>query len=377
MDKPKVFISHATPDAEFATKLAHDLRGEDINVWLDTTHMTSGNYVAQLNAAMQRDMLILVLTPAAIRSEWVQEEVNTAIARAKQGLMRPPIVVVAKHCPPSEIPAMWSALHYYDATESQYTSAILRVVREINYGGKPVTRPLPPANQTNIPVGANQDGIRLVLEKDQAVDITSLGTVVQLEMRWGVSKAAANAVKDQEFDVDYAIFACHGSITAPEAARITSEHDIVYWPDSNHIFPFGSSPSMAAITRSADERFGGNVLAPDEMGTIDFSKLPADIVRIVLYIHIYKGSTRVMTLGDQRTTQLFKHADVRFRVLSTTGNAQYVDINLGQKYPENWGIVLCEFLKNVSDQWRIKSVLQPIDGDYIDECIRRYQLAAQ
>ena len=373
MDKAKVFISHATPDLIFAERLANDLKAADINVWLDTTHMTSGDFVEQISTALQRDILILVLTPDALESSWVRTEMNTAISRWQQGLMRPPILIMAKPVQANLMPSLWGSLHHHNAMQD-YERALVEVIRVVNYGAKPITRPLG-SHPDDVQQSVTPAPIHIILEKNQNINITQLGSVVQLEMRWGVSKAAIDAVPGQEFDVDYALFVCHGSTATPETACIRSESDIVYWPEAHHTFPFGTSPAAAAITRSADARVGGNVMAPDETGTIDFAALPADIVRIVLYVHIYKGSTRFMTLDGQRTSQLFKHADVRFSVLGTTSQTQVVAINLGQDYPNNWGIVFCEFFKDKTNEWWVKSILQPIDGDYIDACIQGYHLA--
>ncbi|HEY7834499.1 MAG TPA: toll/interleukin-1 receptor domain-containing protein, partial [Ktedonobacterales bacterium] len=86
----RVFVSHATPDSAFAQRLASDLRAFGIDAWLDSSHMGPGDFVARISAALQRDVLVLVLTRAAIASPWVQQEMNAAITRANQKLMLPP-----------------------------------------------------------------------------------------------------------------------------------------------------------------------------------------------------------------------------------------------------------------------------------------------
>ena len=82
MPQPTVFISHAKSDSTFAHKLANDLTEIGVSVWIDTANMEPGSVVEQMNLALQRDLLILVLTPNALHSEWVHREMDAAyIAR--------------------------------------------------------------------------------------------------------------------------------------------------------------------------------------------------------------------------------------------------------------------------------------------------------
>lgn len=131
MAQPRVFISHASPDMSFANRLAEDLRGSGADAWLDSSHMASGDFVARINDALaNRDVVVLVLSPAAIQSSWVSQEFNAAIARTQQGLMRPPIVVMARPCRVADIPPLWTVYHRYDAS-NDYQGALHGVAREL------------------------------------------------------------------------------------------------------------------------------------------------------------------------------------------------------------------------------------------------------
>jgi len=83
-----------------------------------------------------------------------------------------------------------------------------------------------------------------------------------------------------------------------------------------------------------------------------------------------------MEIDGLRTPQLFRHANVRFEAfgLPDENRKPLVAINLGQKYPNNWGIVLCEFQKDTDNQWTVASVEHPLDGDYIQACWENYPL---
>jgi hypothetical protein len=131
MSQPRVFVSHASADAQFANHLADDLRASGADVWLDSSHMGAGDFVAHINNALaSREFVVLVLTPASIQSPWVSQEFNAAIARTQQGLMRPPIVVMAQPCKPADVPPLWTVYHRYDAA-NDYPGAVHGVAREL------------------------------------------------------------------------------------------------------------------------------------------------------------------------------------------------------------------------------------------------------
>lgn len=134
MATPRVFVSHATADAQFANRLAEDLRSAGADVWLDSSHMGAGDFVARINNALQsRDVVVLVLSPAAIQSNWVSQEFNAAIARTQQGFMRPPIVIMSRPCKLGDIPPLWTVYHRYDAS-NDYSAAMHGVARELGLG---------------------------------------------------------------------------------------------------------------------------------------------------------------------------------------------------------------------------------------------------
>ena len=143
MAQIRIFISHASADAVFAQRLAEDLRQLGADAWLDDTHMGPGDFVSRISAALQRDLLLLVLTPDAIKSPWVQQEVNAAITRANQKLMRPPIIVMAKPCAPAEIPPLWTVYHRHDATQN-YATTLAKVIQEIGSDKPPYPPPVIP-----------------------------------------------------------------------------------------------------------------------------------------------------------------------------------------------------------------------------------------
>src|SRR5262245_11264451 len=71
-----VFISYARIDERYATELMDRLAKEpDIAPWQDRISMSPGDFEDQIKAGIDSaDYLVLVMTPAALRSSWVETE---------------------------------------------------------------------------------------------------------------------------------------------------------------------------------------------------------------------------------------------------------------------------------------------------------------
>jgi formylglycine-generating enzyme required for sulfatase activity len=85
----QVFISHATADAAFAQRLAGDLRALGFAVWIAPQSIRPGEqWVAAINRGLEESgVMVLLLTPAAAASPWVQMETNVAIELERAGEM--------------------------------------------------------------------------------------------------------------------------------------------------------------------------------------------------------------------------------------------------------------------------------------------------
>src|ERR1022692_304900 len=79
----KLFLSHSTKDKEFVEKLAAELRANDIDPWLCEVDIEYGdNFVAEIeNGLKGSDLVLLVLSPEAVRSAWTREEWTSVLAR--------------------------------------------------------------------------------------------------------------------------------------------------------------------------------------------------------------------------------------------------------------------------------------------------------
>jgi hypothetical protein len=129
MNSVRVFISHAHDDDAFAARLAADLRSADIDVWIDDKEIAYDDFVMKISEGLEgRQWLILVMTPASLRSQWVRREVNAALNLVEKGRMRGVIPIAAMPFNEREVPALWDSLHRYDATKN-YDAALAGLLR--------------------------------------------------------------------------------------------------------------------------------------------------------------------------------------------------------------------------------------------------------
>ena len=79
------FISYSSKDQEFAERLYADLQAKGVRVWFAPHDLPVG---ARIRPAIDEsirvhDKLLLVLSEASVNSQWVEQEVETALARER------------------------------------------------------------------------------------------------------------------------------------------------------------------------------------------------------------------------------------------------------------------------------------------------------
>jgi hypothetical protein len=100
----KIFISHASQDKVFVDQLVSDLATHSIPVWYDKLDVRLGDSIpGKINSGIsEAKYFLIVLSPAAIKSKWVQEELNAALMRqiASAGTFLIPVLVQDCAVPP-------------------------------------------------------------------------------------------------------------------------------------------------------------------------------------------------------------------------------------------------------------------------------------
>src|SRR4028118_80562 len=121
MPAKNLFVSYAREDARDvlpvvdAVREEYRLRGLDVDVWMDVTHLSPGErWETVLTRALQESLGILVfVSPAAMKSEWVNREV-VAAAEHKERLIIP---VILKHVP--DLPQALASRQWIDLSTAR------------------------------------------------------------------------------------------------------------------------------------------------------------------------------------------------------------------------------------------------------------------
>lgn len=80
----RVFISHAFSDRAFATSLAKRLRAKGYTPWDDAELPSGDNWALAVGKALgAADALIVLLSPDAMKSEWVAKELEFALGNQR------------------------------------------------------------------------------------------------------------------------------------------------------------------------------------------------------------------------------------------------------------------------------------------------------
>ena len=85
-NNPKIFISYASDDDNFARQLVDKLIQSEISLWVDFHNIRGGkSWLEQIGDAIKRcDIMILLWSQAASNSKWVKLEWENAITIEKQ-----------------------------------------------------------------------------------------------------------------------------------------------------------------------------------------------------------------------------------------------------------------------------------------------------
>jgi type III secretory pathway component EscV len=115
----QVFLSHSSADAALARRLARDLQGANIDVWLDEWEIRVGeNFAEKLEHALEQvDFVIVLLTRASVASEWVDREWRHKL---QHETVAKRIAVIPVRGEPCEIPDFLAQRSHADISGGSY-----------------------------------------------------------------------------------------------------------------------------------------------------------------------------------------------------------------------------------------------------------------
>ncbi len=137
----QVFISHAHQDAEMARRLAHDLEAEGYAIWIAPDSIRPGEKWAEAigRGLDSSGLFLLLMSPEAVASKWVNTETNIAIELNHEGEMQLyPLLLRA-----CRVPALWRAYQRislrggYDDALRQLLAALTPTNHDVGAGFKP------------------------------------------------------------------------------------------------------------------------------------------------------------------------------------------------------------------------------------------------
>ena len=91
----KVFLSYAPDDQDLARDLAIRLREQGYDVWFDEWQILPGdNFFKKMGLALEEsDAMIVLVSPAAMKTKSVREEINFALGSQRYAGRLVPVIV--------------------------------------------------------------------------------------------------------------------------------------------------------------------------------------------------------------------------------------------------------------------------------------------
>jgi len=112
---PKVFISHSSKDDRFVQRLAGDLRGAGVEVWVDDRITVGDEFVGEINQGLfDSDYVAVVLSTNSIKSRWVEKEYSASLSREVRESEKIVLPLLTGNIADCDIPPLLSNKNYAD-----------------------------------------------------------------------------------------------------------------------------------------------------------------------------------------------------------------------------------------------------------------------
>lgn len=108
MSKETIFVSYSRKDKPFVLAFVQELKNQGAKIWIDEFDIELGeNWDNAIEEALdQSETIMIIISPTAVESQNVQDEVSVAISSKKKMV---PIVIT-----PCELPMRWGRRQYAD-----------------------------------------------------------------------------------------------------------------------------------------------------------------------------------------------------------------------------------------------------------------------
>jgi hypothetical protein len=99
MGASSTFVSHNHTDIGFCRPFVDGLRAAGLDVWYDETNLLAGAIREKIESTLAAcEHFVVVLSPAAVASKWVNAEIDAALDLERSGRLRTFLPVVAVTC---------------------------------------------------------------------------------------------------------------------------------------------------------------------------------------------------------------------------------------------------------------------------------------
>lgn len=130
--KYDVFISHSPRDKHFVIKLAEDLMGNGLNVWLDEWNIGLGDSIAEsINKAIEESRFIfLVMSPDYFESVWTTQEWGMAMydEMTEDSIKTIPIYYRDCNIPPILQTKLWADFRHVESYNESFNKLLRHVL---------------------------------------------------------------------------------------------------------------------------------------------------------------------------------------------------------------------------------------------------------
>ena len=97
----KVFINHASVDADLARKVADALQEAGMEVWYDLHVLPGDNWAAEAGKALEEsDAMVILMTHASLLSDHVQRAISYALGKEEYSARVIPVLAASKESLP-------------------------------------------------------------------------------------------------------------------------------------------------------------------------------------------------------------------------------------------------------------------------------------
>ena len=191
------------------------------------------------------------------------------------------------------------------------------------------------------------------LKKGQKVDLTKGNpglSKLLIGLGWDTNKYDGGS----DFDLDASAF-----LLGPNE-KVTSDADFVFYGNLKH--------ASGAVEHTGDNLTGEGE-GDDEVLTIDFTKVPADVDKIAITVTIYEAQVRKQNFGQ------VSNAYVRVARMANAQDMQGTEVlrfDLMEEFSVETALVVCEIYRH-NGEWKFNAIGQGTKDKGLNELARRYQ----